>query len=158
MSGLVLKTVEVPKNFLDPKSLQVAVENSLTQTAKAVKVDFDVTTRTWKKRPTFKIKSQTGRREISTDDTVYKFVDGGTKAHPIKPRRAKALRYQGKYKAKTRVRVIGSSGGGKSGAFVVRKSVKHPGTKARKFSDEIGKKWVKLYPKQIQRSIDAVLK
>lgn len=157
MSGVVMKVVKVSPGFMDPKIIERAIENSLTQTAKAIKVDFGVTTRTWSKRPDFKITRGRGVRSIFTDDPIYGLVDDGAKPHIIRPKRAKRLSFQGNYRAKSRVRVIGSSSGGKSGATVTALSVKHPGFKGREFAETIAKKWVKLYPKQFNRALAAAL-
>lgn len=147
--------VIIPDNVLDPSSMMRAISNSMTGQAKAVKVDFDVTTHTWSNRPSFKIINQ-GRlnRIIRTTSEIYGFVNFGTKPHVIRAKRAKVLAFQSGYKAKTRPRKIMSRSGGSFGEMQYRKSVKHPGTEARKFDEEIVKKNEPLLQRTVQRAID----
>lgn len=152
--------VIIPRDLLlDPKKLTRGLENGLTASAKAARIDFDVTTQTWRNRPTFTIEEQPGQRTISTDDDVYRYVNDGTPAHPIAPKNGKALAFRwggkGSYSPKTAPRVIGSSGGGASGGIVKLKSVQHPGTEARNFDEVIAEKWEEKLPVTVQRAIDA---
>lgn len=120
--------------------------------------DFDATVKTWNHKPTFAggvtVKGQQISIEIKTDDKVYGYVTEGTKKHIIKPVRAKRLRFQSKYKAKTTPKVIGSKSGGKSGPVVFAKVAHHPGTKARKFNETIAKKWNPIFKRRMQAALD----
>jgi hypothetical protein len=143
-----MAAVLIPRNNLDPKRLLRAVENTLTMTAKAVKVDFDTTTRTWKERPEFTIEKAPFERIVGTDSDIYRFVTRGT-----------SIRYATMmpgFSPKTSVRMIGSSGGKGGVAFISKKHPK-PGIKAREFEETIGTKWQKEMPAQMQRAIDAEL-
>lgn len=140
--------VLIPRNNLDPKKLLRAVENTLTMTAKAVKVDFDTTTRTWKDQPEFTIEKAPFQRIVATDSDIYRFVTRGT-----------SIRYATMmpgFAPKTAVRLIGSMAGKGSKAFVSKKHPK-PGIKAREFEEAISDKWQKELPEQMQRAIDAEL-
>lgn len=154
MTGVVIKRITVPKNFLNPAQLQKAIDNSLTQTAKAIKVDFDVTTRTWSKRPAFTIRRKPGKIFITTDDPIYGLVDEGARAHPITPKKkGGVLIFRGGYKAKTRVRQIRSTSGGARGNVTRINRVAHPGFQGRELADTIAEKWDERYPKQWQRAV-----
>lgn len=150
-----------PKDLYNTDELQRVIRNTLTETAKAVKVDFGATVRTWINKPTFRTKwvNNGWGREISTDSEIYGFVDFGTKPHPITPKRAPMLRFQwggpGSYKPKTLTRQILSQQGGSTGPIVVALKVDHPGTEAREFSETIAEKWDEELPVQMQRAIDA---
>ena len=138
----------IPKKFmasLDPAKLKKELYDALDHTGNIINDDFDKTVRTWKKAAKFKKKGPEQYRSglavtISTDDEIYFYIDEGTKAHIIKPRRAKRLGFRSGYKAKTRVGVVGSRAGGASGPFVTAKQVMHPGFPARKFAKTIAKR------------------
>lgn len=132
-----------PKNTpLDAKRMQRAIDNGLNAAALAAKVDFGVTTQTWKNRPTFTIGKGDNERTVATDDAIFGYVDAGTKPHIIAPKNGKALAFGVGGSPKTRPGVI-ASGAGSAGSAVIlrRKPVRHPGTKARNFSQVIAKKW-----------------
>lgn len=144
-------------DFLDPQQAVRAIENVLTMQAKAIKVDYGVTTRTWKNKPTFVIEKRPFERLIYTTDKVYGIVSAGARPHKIRARNAPMLAFQwggpGSYKPKTQPLSIASRAGGATGPIVRRKEVNHPGHKARKFPEAIGKKWDERAPRQLQRAI-----
>lgn len=157
--ALQMEVIAVPELF-DMASIERVVENTLNMTALAVKVDFNVTQRTFKRKHVFRIRKKKNERIVSTDSLIYHFLNDGTKRHPI-PKRpgAKMLRFQwggpGSYKPKTLTRKILSRQGGSTGPMVSMKKVMHPGTEARKFDEVIAEKWDKELPTQMQRAIDA---
>jgi hypothetical protein len=137
-----------------------AIENAGNMSSKAVKVDFAVTTRTWKGQPDFKIEHTLNRPEwtIGTDNLIYHFVTGGTDPHPITAKPGKALAFNRVgFMPKTRAGWIGSNmGKAASQDPQVVKSVQHPGTKPRKFVETIGNKWESEWPRQLARALRAV--
>jgi hypothetical protein len=145
---------------LDPAKWKRAIENAGNETAKAVQVDFNVTTRTWKHKPEFKIEHGAGRPiwDISTSDEIYGYVSEGTRPHVIKPKNARMLVFrQGGFRPKSRPGFIGSNAGSPAtGETRVAKVVHHPGTQAREFAQAIAKKWKVEWPRQLQRAIRAV--
>lgn len=152
----MIKFIKVRRLKLNGPSMVKAIENALTGAAMDCKIDFDVTTQTWKNRPAFTVQVLPGRRVISTDSDIYHFVDAGTKPHDIRPVNAPFLAFQGgQYQAKTTPRVIGSRDGGPSGPVVFSMGVHHPGTEARDFTKVIKEKWDKELPEILQRAIDA---
>lgn len=149
--------VILPRKLLNTPGLVRAIENALTGAAKNVKVDFDVTTRTWKNRPTFTIDREPGKRTVSTDDEIYSYVNDGTRPHIIAPKKPDGvLAFGVPSSPKTAVRVIGSSKGSR-GSTIVRtpKPVRHPGTDAREFDVTIKDKWDDMLPGILQRAIDS---
>lgn len=146
----------IPRGLLlDPARLVRGLENGLTAAAKATKVDFDVTTQTWKNRPSFAIDEQPGERVISTDDEIYGYVNDGTRPHIIRARNAKVLAFGTPSSPKTAPRVIGSTSGGRGSTVVKVRQVQHPGTDAREFDATIADKWEEKLPEIVQRAIDA---
>jgi hypothetical protein len=147
-------------NALDPAKFKRAIENAGNMTAKAVQVDFKVTTRTWKHQPDFTIEHTQGRPiwDISTGDVIYRYVSEGTKRHPISAKNAPFLAYfKTGFRPKSRPGFIGSNAGAQASKdFRGPKTVMHPGTEAREFAQAIAKKWKIEWPRQLQRAIRAV--
>lgn len=150
-----MKTIKLPRDLFNTAKLERAIENALTGSAKAAKIDFDVTMQTWKKRPTFTIDTEPGKRTISTDNEIYGYVNDGTEPHPIVAKNAPTLVFGVPFKAKTSVRVIGSGPGARGSTIRRPKAAQHPGTDAREFDAVIAEKWDEQLPVTMQRSIDA---
>lgn len=156
--GIKMQAI-VPPN-LDAKRLIRALRNGMKNASEDVIVDFMTTTMTWKHQPTFKATEVSAAEWIvSTDDNVWAMLNDGTKPHIIRPKRAKFLRFQwggpGSFKAKTRPGYLGSNKGKVSGPVVFRRQVRHPGTKARKWTDAAKVKWDRELGDIVQRAIDA---
>lgn len=150
--------VILPKrNPFDAKKMRGVITSTLNGTAKAVKVDFDVTTQTWNHRPTFKIESPSEyTREISTNDDVYAMLEVGTRPHVIRPKRPRGiLRFTTPFRSKTIPNEIRSRKGSKGNTPVVARLVHHPGTKPRLWSKVIAKKWQAQIGTTFQRAIDS---
>jgi len=137
------------KRAISAKDMTRALEASVSHIVNLMNTDFDKTHKTWKRKPKF-VKSgpkRSGQRltgHVGTDSEIYGYVSKGTrKDYPIRPRRpGGVLAFPGgKYKAKTRPRVIGSRAGGARGPIRFAKHIpKHPGIKARDFDEEIAKR------------------
>ena len=141
--------------FIDERAMKRSLQSVLDTTAKDVKKDFEKTTATWNHNPRFSIfRSRSWEREISTDSEIYGYVDEGTSPHEIRPRN-RVLVFKGSYRPKTRIRTIGASSGGSSGAPVfTSKPVQHPGTEAREFSDMLQQEWGKELEERMQAVIN----
>jgi len=150
-----LKAIK-PTNPFDVAAYRRARETALDTTAKWTKAEFEKTTATWKHKPAFAIDSPSdSERVIGTDDANYERMDEGTRPHVIVAR-GKVLAFPSGHQAKTRPRVIGSTGGGRSGVMVFTPRVNHPGTEAREFSEVIGEQAETELAKQMQREINGV--
>ncbi len=150
--------VILPKHkVFDAAKMRGVIMSTLNGTAKAIKVDFDVTTQTWQHRPTFTIASPSEfTREISTDDDIYTMLEVGTRAHIIRPKKPRGiLRFTTPFRSKTIPNEIRSRQGSKGNTPVVARIVHHPGTKARLWSKAIKKKWDAQIGTTFQRAIDA---
>jgi hypothetical protein len=132
-----------------------AFVTALDGAAEGAKVDFETTTATWQHKVGFSIDKQDDRRIVGTDDEIYHFVNKGTKPHTIVAHGRALVFPGGGFRPKTRVKVIGSSGGSKGSGTVFRPVVHHPGTDAREFDQAIAEKWQKQLPVIMQRAIDA---
>lgn len=157
---MALKAIKAPKDALHVAGIERAVKNALNAVAKGAQVDFKVTTRTWEHKPEFTIDdSKPDRRVVGTDDTIYKFVDKGTKPHIIRPRGRGVLSWMGTaYRAKTTPNQIRSQRGGNNNTIVRTRLVQHPGNEARNFSLVIRDKWSKQMRLRMQSAILAATK
>lgn len=152
--------VILPKRpIIDQRKMRQAIENTLTAQAKAIKVDFSVTTQTWSRRPTFKIERPSDYvREIGTDSELYAMLDKGTKPHTIQPKRPRGiLRFTTPFRSKTIPNQIRSRQGSKGNTPVVARRVNHPGTAARQWAKVIAKKWEGQLGTIFQRAIDSAV-
>lgn len=151
-------TVIIPKRLVsDPARMARAITNQLNMTALALKVDFQVTTKTWDDAPTFQIQTPTAwTRTVGTGHAIYAMLNEGTDPHTISPKPGGALVFRTPFQSKTLPRSISSSAGSKgSNVVFTRRSVRHPGTEARAWDTAIAQKWDALFPQQMQRAIDA---
>lgn len=135
-------------------AVEQAMLAALQDLGRDAKADFDKTVATWNDKPGFDVKADLKGVSITTGDENYQRVDKGTRAHIIVPHGSYPLRFKVGGRAKTRPGVIGSSGGSKGNEWVSSDRVKHPGTRARKFSETISKKYqgkVNTYFKKMLR-------
>lgn len=133
------------------------LEKEAEAVSKEIEADFKKTVRTWNRKVKFIRLVQVGNDQVAvlvgTDDEIYRYVDEGTRAHWIYPKRKKALKFTSDYKAKTTPQIIDSQAGGAFGDMVFSKSVRHPGTKARQFDKEIQKKWKKKFKRHMEDAL-----
>ncbi len=140
------------------KQLPLAVAKGYTEiAAESVKL-YQKTTRTWKHKPDFYARRTARGVAINTNSVIYGYVDFGTRPHVIRARRAPFLVFRWPYKAATKPRVIASYRAQYGDNWARKKSVKHPGIKARNFTDEITKRMQKraasIMRKQIKDAIN----
>jgi hypothetical protein len=157
MAKIKLKPI-LPKKIIRVPRMRKEIIDTLRKSGERLEGNFERTTSTWKNKPDFKTRKRFNKEpvsiRVSTKDKIYRFVNNGTKAHPIVPKRAKALRFQPTYKAKTTPGLISSRSGGASGKFVYAKKIKrHPGTKPRNFAKAIAEKERKLLNRDIKSAI-----
>lgn len=159
MSALVFKVIKPTRLRVDAMRLELL--NSMRKVGTGIKGDFEKTTATWKTPVKFdeQISLSGGPQvEIFTTNKIYGYVDQGTEPHVIVPKKAKALRFQSGYRAKTTPGVIGSSGGGSFGDTVYSKGILHPGNAPRNFSKEIEKIWQPKFKRAMEASMSKVAK
>jgi len=146
---MIRAQVIIPKGVLfDPVKFFRVVDSTLDATAEGMRIDFEVTTQTWRGRPDFKINAKKTElsRNVGTDSKIYYYVSRGT-----------SIRYaimSVNFRPKTRVGWIGSNKG-RGGMVFIDKNHPRPGIQARKFEEVIAKKWIKNFPILMQRAINA---
>lgn len=157
--GAMLKAIPLTGPVVNVRANQLAFIKALNDTADEGLRDYRQTVKTFKRRPTFRKSAPVLRGGLytihyGTDDENYRRLDEGTRPHIIVARRAKVLRFQGNYRAKTQVRVIDSRSGGPSGRFIFRPVVRHPGTKAREFTKVIQTRQQRILQGRMQADIN----
>lgn len=143
----------VPPPYNVPAWEKVISKELLAQ-AGIVQRMYKRTVRTWSNRPQFTAKGSTtspGPRggkasfkmqfEVATDDERFIWTDLGTRAHIIRAKRpGRPLKFRVGGRPKTKRKIIGSSRGSQGREFRSAESVRHPGTKARLFTQTIEKR------------------
>lgn len=163
MAGIGVKIrVFVPKTvFNDAHAVQSIQHVMLQKTQPELRKEFEKTVRSWDNKPNWTFEHYFGVGILSvkvlTYSTQYRLVNTGAKPHPIRPRKARMLRFQNGYRAKSRPRLIGSFAGGKYGEFVTARAVHHPGFEAREFDKEIAEQYQDTFRKDIQDAITGAL-
>ena len=139
-----------------PRAVRRAMGHVGDKTARTANDYLSKVTRTWSKKPIFKItqdiRADSFSVAVSTDDEVFHWLDKGTglygpkgRRYPIRPKRpGYPLKFRAGYKAKTSPGWIGSRVGGAYGETVRAMEVWHPGVKARKWMETIYPKLAKL--------------
>lgn len=144
-----LKVIVTKEILADPVRLNRVIENQMDMAAEGMRVDFEVTVQTWKRQPEFTIFRARGQRVVGTTDTIYKFLNGGTRVR-------RAVMTPG-FRAKTVPGKIKSRVGRGERRYVSVK-LALPGIQPRQFSDTVAKKWRKLFRIQLQRAFDVELR
>lgn len=140
----------LPKQLVNTKALEAAIDSALDKTAGEVLDDFHKTTATWHHQPAFKIDKGASERKIFTSDDIYFFVSGGTRVRRV-------IMTPG-FSPKTRYRWIGSGAGAGGVMAGPSRRINRPGIKAREFEKAIAILYERFFPKYIQEAIDEAVK
>lgn len=124
------------------------IERRLTQATSNVRreimADFRRTVDSWEHPVNFRSKvSASGGNftlYVYTADEVYKYVNDGTSPHLIVAKDAPRLWVRTGYTPKTRPGSIASGPSRYNGPVLFPRLVKHPGSKARRFNEQIADK------------------
>ena len=157
---------------LNTKAMDKIVRDDMRKMGTGIKKDLAKTTATWDTPVMFQMRTKNKKgilemevrpRPGTKGEEIFNYVDRGTTPHIIEPKKkGGVLSFMwggpGSYKAKTKPRVIGSTGGGATGVPVAFTKVHHPGTKARKFSDSIARRWAQLSRKFLPKTMGLVVK
>lgn len=132
-----------------------AKDRALNAIGRDMKADFDELVSNWKHRPKFKVLRTPETVSVTTTHEIFGYVNSGTRAHIIKPKRAGGLlKFRLGGKAKTRPNNTKFRGGSPArGAWRAAKQVKHPGTKARNFTRIIANRWNKEGVKRLRAEL-----
>lgn len=157
---LVELTAIIPDRPFDPEVFEREIEKVLRDEVRELHRLFKRISNSWtgdkpRMADDVVISGQDAYGEVFTADDSHGnwklvWLDDGTSGKLIVPRKAKVLRYRGKFRAKTRRGLVGSRAGGKSGDYIYRKSAPWPGVAARKFTETI----VRVRQKRFQAAVD----
>jgi len=161
MTTNVLITVSKRGRPFRDADLRKIVSDALDEEAEYDKRQFGDTVATWSNKPLFTITRKTSEpqtRIIKTDKRrragkIFGHVDKGTRAHIIKPKRARVLTFKIGGAAKTTPSSLKSRSGKKGTTQVFTQMVHHPGVKARNFSKKIQEKSRGRLKKNIDKRI-----
>lgn len=143
MAGVELKAV-VPKSQYNDKRLNALIRKAVQKSTRKTKGAYEKTVKSWTKKPKFSQKTSVKGGNLAvrvfTTSAIYGYVDRGTHPHPISAVNVPLLKFQNQYRPKTVPGVIGSSNSpGKTGDWVSKRQVNHPGNEARRFTKIIAK-------------------
>lgn len=148
----------IPKGFAaQMKALPNAVKVGMRQAAEAVKADYETSTATWNHSVTFTITEAGDTLNVGTDDTIYGYVDQGTRPHIIVPRHGKVLRFNVGGSPKTTPGRLKSSSGSQGATVVIRPRVNHPGTAARGFTQLVAQRWRRGVQPFVRKALEEAL-
>lgn len=141
----------IPRSAPRSEDFVYELAKAVRTTGGEAKTDLEKTTETWKSRPEFALVIRVQKAEflVLTNSNIWSYLDQGVAPHIITPKRAKVLRFQRDYSAKTEVKVLSSKAGGKSGPWVSKKEVNWPGIEARNWGEAIAKKYRKRFQARI---------
>lgn len=118
-----------------------AIAQELEREGDTIVREYGYTVKTWKRKPHFEKQIfPDGQMIAGTDDEIFGYVDEGTRPHIIRPRRAKALRFNTVFRAKTIPNQMTSRPGLSAPPVAHRLEVHHPGTKPRNLTKLMAKR------------------
>lgn len=150
MVAVRVKPIIPPINTPD---LAKIAREELRKEARTVERELGFPTRKWKHKVNFYQKDVRGAVEVGTDDAVYNMLDKGTKAHTIRPKKAKVLRFNTVFRAKTRPDSLSSSGGKSAPPVAHAMQVRHPGTKPRNWKRLVAKRSKVRFPAAVNKRV-----
>lgn len=142
-----------PVGGYKPLELQKIIQRQLDIELKKTKADFETATKTWQHKPVFEVERGLERAAVFTRDEIFGYVDLGTKPHEIRPRFAKALRFNSLFQPKTQPNRLKSGAGASSPPVVFAQVVHHPGNEPRNISILIGKRSQRRFVKALDSAI-----
>lgn len=151
-------TVTVPELAINSSIIRNSIEQMMKRkTRPQMSRLFNQTTVGWSRPPKFYESGHNWTSEVAvrvyTRSSVYAYVNNGTPAHYITPRRGGVLRFQAGYIAGTRPRVLSSRKPSRFGDMIKTNRVQHPGIEARNFDVEVAEQ---IYPDFIQDMQEAI--
>ena len=142
----------------DFKAFEKELRNAQKEWMLKVLKEYRGTTKYWKHKVAFfgrgSERGVTTKIEVGYDDEIYGYVDEGTRAHIIRPKRpGGVLAFPSKSTPKTKPGRLRSGYGRKGKTIVFAKKVRHPGIKPRGFSPQIKKKMEPILETDMQNAM-----
>ena len=144
--------VTVPKNAIPVAKLKQAIADSLSLGAANGAAKLARPTGTWRHKAAMRNEVDGDTATAGTDDTIYGYVNDGTRPHVIVAKNAKRLAF-GPSTPKTSVGSLSAGSGSRGGVTTFKRSVQHPGTAARQFDEAAADELQREWPPQVQKAI-----
>ena len=159
MGAFTVKPIRPEK--LDVKAIRLEINKVLQAEGRTQVKELKKTVKSWRRKVGFAYDVDLSGRDASVltgpatgNVKVWNMLEEGTPRHPITPRQAKRLRFQGgKYRAKTRPWHLGSKSGGATGKHVYARAVMHPGTQAREWLPTLVSKRRKPFARSVNAAV-----
>lgn len=155
-SRVIRSTLRQDLATLD-KQVKAELRKELTKQGKYLLEQFQDIVSDWKHKPNFRLQVRIQRNRMTItvfaqgqNADIWKYVDEGTKAHVIRPKGKKPLRFKGGYVPRTTPIAEYGGLGKATGNWTSAKQVYHPGTKAREFTVTIGDEFQPLFSSVIE--------
>jgi hypothetical protein len=156
---LIRMRVTVPKIKDSQAHLNMAIRSVAYSLNSRVGKSYAGLTESWKTKPEFEMKvtskGNITTSEVKTGDAKYRWIDLGTKPHPIplEPKASGFLIFQKNYKAGTTPRSLQARKPQRSGPTVFAKQVQHPGVEPRHFEIPIYEEQKPIVVKELQKAL-----
>lgn len=147
---------------IDMRKVERELRDTLQREVKPDVLDaFEATVKTWTTKVNFKAGVFVGGDEISVTvfpsgepgARIWGYLNDGTRAHYVAPRKARALRFRTGYTAKTAPGLVGSGPGGGSGGFAFSRGHMVSGIQARKWTQKIAQGARRDYRRKIENAL-----
>lgn len=135
-----------------------AIQKVNQEQAELVKKDLLKPTATWQHDVEARAKQTRTGFTVIINDKVYAILDAGSKPHDITPKRAKALRFNTRFRSKTMPNKLTARKGFNAPPAAFAKKVEHPGTAPRNFKKQARERLNKRYPTALRKAIKQALK
>jgi hypothetical protein len=152
--------VTVPKIKDSQAHLNMAIRSVAYSLNSRVGKSYAGLTESWKTKPEFEMKvtskGNITTSEVKTGDAKYRWIDLGTKPHPIDPKPTNPhgfLVFRKDYKAGTKPRSLSSSKPKRGGDLVFTRHVEHPGVEPRHFEIPIYEEQKPIVVKELQKAL-----
>ncbi len=147
------------------RKLRAALRSEMHEYGQTVRREFEGVVSDWspESKPRFTVEERMSDRGLVVivrpyarrkASRIFGWVDRGTRPHVIRPRpenERQLLFFRTGYRAKTKPIAQAHVGDGKAtGPWVAAREVHHPGTKPRRFSEEIRKRTVKRFRRRVE--------
>jgi hypothetical protein len=136
---------------------RAVIEKEITRETRSIVREYEITVGTWKRKVRFTITiSPYEFATVGTDNEIYGYVDKGTRPHIIRPKKAKMLRFNTVFRAKTIPNQLRNRAGMSAPPVAHALEVHHPGTEARNFTENISKRSEARFSKNMAKAMKTI--
>jgi uncharacterized protein VirK/YbjX len=143
------------------KAIRAELQEVADQYATAIRAKHEAVVRDWTHRVKFQKRVSVSRRQVSATvwatgqhRKLYQWIDKGTQPYLILPRRAPYLTFRAGYDARTQAVARFNAGTGRHyGAWRRKRAVRHPGIRARKFSETFNQEILPDFRRDVENAI-----